>query len=220
MIITLENRFFSLRSAVCFVVETGIILGSVVASFILLHGRAGTPVVSMGDVVARAVVITVACQSCMYLLDLYNLRLFQTLGEMLLSLAIAIGVVCIGIGLLSYAIPKFGVAGKMYYLSILLASLSLLIWRLLFELYITRIAPRENILIVGTGKVARQVGEEVNKNKRLGFRLVGFISPQAKNENISFGDDRGSSRRPHADGSNHQQTRCQQGRRGDHGAAR
>jgi len=159
-----------------------------VASFILLHGRAGTPVVSMGDVIARAVVITVFCQACMYLLDLYNLRLFQTLGEMLLSLAIAIGVVCIGIGLLSYAIPKFGVAGKMYYLSILLASLSLLIWRLLFEWYITRLAQRENILIVGTGKVAQQVGEEVSRNKRLGFRLVGFISPQAKIENISFGD--------------------------------
>jgi len=191
LIITLENRFFSLRSAICFIVETGIILGSVVASFILLHGRTGTSVVSMGDVVARAVVITVACQSCMYLLDLYNLRLFQTLGEMLLSLAIAIGFVCIGIGLLSYAIPKFGVAGKMYYLSILLASLSLLIWRLLFELYITRLAPGENILIVGTGNVARQVGEEVSRNKRLGFRLVGFISPQAKNENISFGEDIG-----------------------------
>jgi sugar transferase (PEP-CTERM system associated) len=142
----------------------------------------------MGDVVARAVVITVFCQSCMYLLDLYNLRLFQTLGEMLLSLGIAIGVVCIGIGLLSYAIPKFGVAGKMYYLSILLASLSLLIWRLLFELYVTRLAPRENILIVGAGKVARQVGEEVTRNRRLGFHLVGFISPHIKNEDISFGD--------------------------------
>ncbi|MBE0669578.1 MAG: TIGR03013 family PEP-CTERM/XrtA system glycosyltransferase [Anaerolineales bacterium] len=174
--ITLENRFFSLRSAACFFVETGIIMTSVVASFIMLHGRAGTPVVSMGDVVARAMMITFVCQSCMYLLDLYNFRLFQTIGEMLFALAIAIGVVCIGIGLLSHAIPKFGVASRMYYLSILLASVSLLAWRLLFELYITRLAPRENILIVGTGPVARQIGKEVEKSERLGFRLVGFIS--------------------------------------------
>ncbi len=180
--ITVENRFFPLRSVVCFVIETGIILFSVVASFILLHGRAGTPVVSMGDVVARALVITFFCQGCMYMLDLYNFRLFQTMGEMLFSLCIAIGVVCIGIGLLSHAIPKFGVAGSMYYLSILLASVSLLIWRLLFELYITRIAPKENILIVGTGDVARQVGAEVNQNERLGFHLVGYISPLRKNE--------------------------------------
>ena len=176
MIITLENRFFSLRSAVCFIIEGGIIMVSVVASFLLLYGRAGTPVVSMGDVVARALVITIVCQACMYLLDLYNFKHSQTWGEMLFALAIAIGFVCIGIGLLSYAIPKFGVAGKMYYLSILIASLFLFFWRLAFELYITHYAPKENILIVGTGEVARKVGEEVRKRKRLGFHLVGFIN--------------------------------------------
>jgi len=187
-LITLENRFFSLRSAVCFFVETGIINLSVIASFLMLYGRAGTPVVSMGDVVARALVITFVCQSCMYLLDLYNLRLFQTFGERLLSVVIAIGVVCIGIGLLSKAIPKFGVAGKMYYLSVLIASISLLAWRVLFELYITHLAPRENILIVGTGKVAHQVGKEVRNSERLGFRLVGFINPQPGNNHNSLGN--------------------------------
>ena len=171
-----------MRSAACFVIEGGIIMFSVVASFILLHGRAGTSVVSMGDVVSRALVITFFCQSCMYLLDLYNFRLSHTWGEMVFALAIAIGFVCLGIGLLSYAIPKFGVAGKMYYLSILIASVFLLVWRLLFEIYITKFAPQENILIVGTGAVARQVGEEVIKRKRLGFHLVGFINaPPAKN---------------------------------------
>jgi len=187
LIITLENRFFSLRSAICFLVEGGIIILSVMASFILLHSPAGTPVVSMGDVVARALVIAFFCQSCMYLLDLYNFRLSQTLGELLFALAIAIGFVCIGIGLLSYAIPKFGVAQKMYYLSILIASVSLLIWRLLYEMYLIRFAPRENILIVGTGEVARQVGEEVRKRQRLGFRLVGFIGSPAVKSNPSMG---------------------------------
>ena len=154
---------------------------SVISSFLLLYGRGGTPVVSMGDVAARALVITFFCQSCMYLLDLYNFKRSQTWGEMLFALVIAIGFVCVGIGLLSIAIPKFGVAGKMYYLSILIASVGLLLWRVLFEIYITRFATRENILIVGTGEVARQVGEEVRKNKRLGFHLVGFINtPPAK----------------------------------------
>ena len=188
MIITFENRYFSLRSAACFIVEGGIIILSVVGSFLILHGRAGTAFVSMGDVAARALVIAFFCQSCLYLLDLYNFELSQTWGELLFALAIAIGLVCIGIGLLSYAIPKFGVEGRMYYLSILIASVSLLMWRIVFELYITRYASRENILIVGTGDVARQLGEEVSKRQRLGFRLVGFIgSPEAKN-NPSMGE--------------------------------
>jgi sugar transferase (PEP-CTERM system associated) len=184
MILTLQNRFFSLRSAVCFFVEGGIIMLSVVASFLLLYGRAGTPVVSMGDVVARALVVTFFCQSCMYLLDLYNFKLSQTWGELLFALTIAIGFVCVGIGLLSYAIPRFGVAAKMYYLSILIASILLVFWRVLFEIYITRIASHENILIVGTGMVAQQIGEEVKLRERLGFHLVGFIEgPPERNGN-------------------------------------
>jgi len=183
LILTLENRFFSLRSAACFLVEGGIIMFSVVSSFLLLYGRAGTPVVSMGDVAARALVITFFCQSCMYLLDLYNFKRSQTWGETLFALVIAIGFVCIGIGLLSIAIPKFGVAGKMYYLSILIASVFLLVWRLAFELYINHFAFQENILIVGTGEVARQIGEEIRRRERLGFHLVGFINiPPAKSD--------------------------------------
>ena len=185
--IILENRFFSLRSAVCFLVEGGIIIFSVVASFVIFHGRS-TAIVSMGDVVARGLVITFFCQTCMYLLDLYDLKLSQTWGEMFFALTIAVGFVCVGIGLLSYAIPKFGVAGNMYYLSILIASVLLLIWRFLFEIYITRIAPQETILIVGTGEVARLVGQEVKKRQRLGFRLVGFIGAPAQTNNDSVGE--------------------------------
>jgi sugar transferase (PEP-CTERM system associated) len=182
LIVTFENRFFSLRSAACFLIEGGIIILSVMASYILIQGRPGTPFLPMDYLLARAFVIAIICQTCMYLLDLYNFRLSQTWGEMFFALAIAIGFVCVGIGLLSYAIPKFGVGGKMYYLSVLIASVCLLTWRLMFELYITQIAPREKILIVGTGEVARTVGMEVNKRNRLGFRLVGFIAaPSAVN---------------------------------------
>jgi sugar transferase (PEP-CTERM system associated) len=195
LIITFENRFFSLRSAACFLIEGGIIILSVMASYILIQGRPGTPFLPMDYLLARAFVIAIICQTCMYLLDLYNFKLSQTWGEMFFALAIAIGFVCVGIGLLSYALPKFGVGGKMYYLSILIASVCLLTWRLLFEIYITRFAPRENILIVGTGEVARQVGEEVRRRQRLGFHLVGFINappgkhnPPAKGVGDVLGD--------------------------------
>ena len=127
MIITLENRFFSLRSAACFIIEGGIIILSVVASYILIQGQPGIPSLHMDYLLARAILIAFFCQSCMYLLDLYNFRLSQTKGETFFALAIAIGFVCIGVGLLSQAIPKFGVGGKLYYLSVLIASVCLII---------------------------------------------------------------------------------------------
>lgn len=172
--ITLENRFFPVRSAVCFFVEGGIILVSVLASFLLLHTGGTIGTIELQDAIVRGIVVAFFCQSCMYLLDMYDLKHSQTWGELFFSLIFAVGFVCIGIGLVTYVVPEFGVAGTMYYLTVLFVAIFLLFWRVAFDLYLTRLAPRENILVMGTGETARMVGEEILKRERLGFRLVGF----------------------------------------------
>ena len=173
--ITVENRFFPVRSAVCFFIEGGIILASVVASFFLLHktGDAGT--IDFQDAIVRGLVVAFFTQSCMYLLDMYDLKHSQTWGELFFSLILALGFVCIGIGLVTYVVPGFSVKGTMYYLTILFVAIFLLLWRVLFDIYLSRFAPKENILVMGTGEPARLVGEEIRKRERLGFRLVGFV---------------------------------------------
>jgi len=118
----------------------------------------------------------------MYLLDMYDLKNSQTWGELFFSLLFAVGFVCIGIGLVTYAVPEFGVEGSMYYLTILFVAIFLLFWRIAFDIYLTRLAPRENILIMGTGETARMVGEEILKRERLGFRLVGFAGDTQSND--------------------------------------
>ena len=173
--ITLENRFFPLRSAVCFFVEGGIILVSVLTSFLLLHKDGNVGSIALNDAIVRGIVVAFFCQSCMYLLDMYDLKNSQSWGELFFSLLFAVGFVCIGIGLITYAIPEFGVEGTMYYLTILFVAIFLLFWRIAFGIYLTHLAPRENILVMGTGEAARMVGEEIIKRERLGFRLVGFV---------------------------------------------
>lgn len=172
--ITLENRFFPVRSAVCFFVEGGIILVSVLASFFLLHTGGSVGTIELRDAIVRGLVVAFFCQTCMYLLDMYDLRNSQTWGELFFSLLFAVGFICIGIGLVTYAVPEFGIAGSMYYLTVLFVAFFLLFWRVAFEIYLTKMAPRENILILGTGEMARMIGEEIRRRERLGFTLVGF----------------------------------------------
>jgi len=167
-VITLENRFFPLRSAVCFFVEGGIILVSVVAS-------AATETIGFYDAIIRGVVVAFFCQSCMYLLDMYDLKNSQTWGELFFSLTLSVGFVCIGIGLVTYIVPDFGVEGRMYYRTMLLVAILLLIWRVVFDIYLTRFAPKESVLVMGSGEPARLMGEEILKQERMGFRLVGFV---------------------------------------------
>ncbi len=186
--ITLENRFFPVRSAVCFFVEGGIILISVLTSFLVLHGSVDTDILTINDALIRGVVVAFFCQSCMYLLDLYDLKLSQSIGETFFSLVFAVGFVCIGIGLISYAVPTFGVEGRMYYLTILFVAIFLFIWRMVFDYYLSRFGANENILIAGTGDVARLVAQEIKNRERLGFRLVGFVASPSSKENTNVGE--------------------------------
>jgi sugar transferase (PEP-CTERM system associated) len=181
-LITLENRFFPLRCAVCFFVEGGIINVSVIVSFLILQGGGvdGTTL-QYFDAILSGMVVAFFCQTCMYLLDMYDLNISQSWGELFFSLLFAVGVVCIGIGGLTYLIPEFGIEGKMYYLTILFVAVFLMLWRIAFDFYLARIAPKESILILGTGEMARAMGEEVRRRERFGFRLAGYVGGETDN---------------------------------------
>lgn len=185
--ITLENRFFPLRGALCFLVEGGIIFLSIFASFSILQKTSMIEILDVDDVLVRGVVVALICQSCMYMLDLYDFRHSQSRTELFFSLVFSVGFVCIGIGLISYAAPEFGVAGKMYYLTIFFVAVFLLVWRVAFDFYLSRMAPKERILVVGMGGVARMVAEEIRGRERLGFHLVGFVGPPSSDDDGSRG---------------------------------
>ena len=181
--ITLANRFFPFRTALCFCVEGGIILVSVLASFNILHSGGYVGSIGLPDVVIRGMVVAFFCQSCMYFLDMYDLKHSQTWTEIFFSLLFAVGTVCIGIGMISYVFPYFGVGGNLYYLTILFVAALLLVWRIAFDIYLSRPASKENILVVGTGEAARLVGDEIRQRQRLGFNLLGFIGPAEQRHN-------------------------------------
>jgi sugar transferase (PEP-CTERM system associated) len=161
--------------------EGGIILLSVLASFVILHSTGRIWLLTFEEAVVRGIVIAFFCQTCLYLLDLYDLRVSQTWGEIFFSLMFAIGFVCIGIGIITYAVPGFGVDARMYYLTLFLVTIFLLFWRISFYYYLDRLAPSQNILVVGAGEVAGMVGKEIRDWEKLGFKLAGFISPTSGN---------------------------------------
>lgn len=174
--IILENRFFPLRNAAIFLIDGGIILFSVIGSFVILHRIGSVRVLSLEDAITRGIAVAFFCQSCMYILDLYDLKLSQFWGELFFSVVFAVGFFCIGIGIVSYVFPVMGVEIQMYYLTIFLIIILLMAWRFAFYFYLFKVAPLHNILIIGAGSAARIVGEEIIARKRLGFRLVGFVA--------------------------------------------
>ena len=180
--ITLENRFFPIRSAVCFLIDAGIIILSVIGSFLILDRIGLVEKLGLFDLVIRGVAVAFFCQTCMYMLDLYDFKLSYTWVELFFSVVFAVGFFCLGIGVVSYAIPAMVEGGNIYYPTIFLVTVLLMIWRIAFYYYIHKYAPPHNILIIGADKVATLVAEEIDLRKRLGFKLVGVISLEGQQD--------------------------------------
>lgn len=173
--ITLENRFFPLRSAACFLVEGGIIVFSVVLSFLILREYAPSFPIEMQDAILRGLIVAMLCQGCMYLLDLYDIRVSLSSGELIFSIIYSTGVVCIGIGMFTYLVPELGLGGNMYYFTIAFTAVFLFAWRVAFDHYLKRYGAKENLLIVGAGRIVSEIESEVLTREKMGFRLVGVI---------------------------------------------
>src|SRR3990172_11267793 len=126
--ITIENRFFPLRTVACVIIEGSIIFISVLSSYIILGKLGNISGVDYGDVVLKGGLVAVFCQTCMYMLDLYDIRHARSLGELFFSLVFSIGVVCIGVGAISILFPMFGVGNEIYYMTIVFVAIFLMIW--------------------------------------------------------------------------------------------
>jgi O-antigen ligase len=68
--ITLGNRFFPLRTAICFFIEGWIIFLSILASYFLVTQKSYIAPREMLDTAVKGIIVAVICQSSMYLQDM------------------------------------------------------------------------------------------------------------------------------------------------------
>jgi len=185
-LITLENRFFPLRSVVCFLVEGGIIFFSVILSYLILKEIGGDVPIEFHDAIFRGIAIAVICQGSMYLLDLYDLEVHLTTGQLAFSIIYSAGFVCVGIGIFSYLFPGAGLPGNFYFFTIFFTIIFLFLWRYIFDLYLTRFGRKENLLIIGSESITAEIEKEILVREKLGVRLIGYIDsgPEARATNL------------------------------------
>jgi sugar transferase (PEP-CTERM system associated) len=112
----------------------------------------------------------------MYLLDLYDLEIQLPSGQLVFSILYSTGLVCVSIGLISYLFPEIGIPGQFYLLTLFFTVIHLLLWRIVFDLYLTRFGRMENLLIIGSENITTEIEKEISAREKFGFRLVGYIN--------------------------------------------
>ena len=114
------NRYYPLRNILFFLVESILILSSVIIA-IWLRFR-GNPVsfVSYEYIFLKALLIVVVCQLSLYYFDLYDFKIVTSNLELGIRLLQSLGVSCIVIAVLYYIFPTLTIGRGIFFIYLFL----------------------------------------------------------------------------------------------------
>jgi len=123
----------------------------------------------------KAALATVFCLASFYLLDLYDFVVMHDRRELVLRLLQALGLAWIALALIFYVMPQVMIGRGVSLISLPLALLLMVGWRLAIHWVLGHPEIGERILIVGSGPFAVEIARETLGRPDAGFRVVGFV---------------------------------------------
>ena len=173
------SQYVSPRSILLVLLEGLVItLALLCAAWLWFWGN--TPVfqtyVRLPDFTIQLAAFVVILQVSFYYCHLYDLSAIRHRHELWLSLGQSLGVGCLLLGLLYFAFPGLVISRGVFFISIALVAAFVTINRALLDRVWQAAAPRENTVILGTGKLGLTVCRELTSREDLDVVLKGFIS--------------------------------------------
>jgi sugar transferase (PEP-CTERM system associated) len=123
----------------------------------------------------KAGLATVFCLTSFYLFDLYDFVVMHDRRELVLRMLQALGFAWVALALLFYAVPQVMIGRGVSFISLPLALLMMVGWRLAIHWVLGHPDLGERILIVGSGPFAVEIARETLGRPDAGFRVVGFV---------------------------------------------
>jgi sugar transferase (PEP-CTERM system associated) len=129
-----------------------------------------------------AFVVAIAFQLCLHLRDVYDFRAKPSSPDFLIRLVQALFLASALLVIANHFFPLVVVR----FATLVRVSVVLSIWHILLRLYFGMRAQRTNILILGTGHLARDLAAEILKQPHLGLSVSGFLddSPELQGRSI------------------------------------
>lgn len=123
----------------------------------------------------RAEVIALVFQLFLHLRDVYDfhktLSFITFFAHLMQAVILASGTLTF----LYFAYSDAMVGRGIFAISVVLISIFLIVWHTLLRLYLGIRAPRSHMLILGTGRLARELVTEVLRHPELGYGVAGFV---------------------------------------------
>lgn len=182
----LFNRHYPVRKLIFFLGE-GALIFACALGILILFSSWKIFAVAPQEFVIRAITVTVVFQLSLYFCDLYDLRKPWGTMESAIRIMQSLGIACIILAALYTFFPSIIISATIFWGGCLGISLALLVWRTLYYLILEKNLFSKEIIIVGTGKTAEWIVQEIKNNRESDFTikaLVGTTAPSFEHANI------------------------------------
>jgi sugar transferase (PEP-CTERM system associated) len=160
-------------------IEGGVLFVAVCGT---IFGWARPPLINWTDVVfvlAHALTLSLCCVVAFYYNDLYDLRIVRSVGEFSARLVQAFGVAFILLAGLYTLFPQTRIAKGTFVSSVLLTVAVLLPLRAAIYGFMRSRPFQDRVLILGTGRLARSLIEEIEARPYMRYTVVGVADDGA-----------------------------------------
>ncbi len=166
------------RSAGLVAGESALIFTAIAAaSYVRLGSDAWILLTEPGGLL-RTLLVLAVCQITLHYSDLYDVRFVADIRELMVRLLQAVGFASILLAVIYFWSPAAMIGRGVFLFAAIFIILSVVAWRLLFAWISRQVAPRERLLLVGTGVAAVDLARELHQRRQeLGVEIVGFVDP-------------------------------------------
>ena len=169
------NRYISPRAGIIWCSDTFLIFSVTIFMSAIRFGFEGSEVASYDPYLTKTIVIAVIYMIVYSYFDLYSPEMFHLRRQMFIKLAEATLVGTIILFSIYFMFPSLKTwRGILLANSIAMPSL-LLFFRVIFIRTMSANLPSENVLIIGSGELAKKVGIEIYNKPENGMKLIGFL---------------------------------------------
>jgi len=171
---TLLFRSASVRLVGLLFFETALIVAAMYVAAII---RLNDGLAHMTQNIHKAFLVAGVTQLWLYFGDLYDFRVLGERRELFVRSVHALGATSLTLAAIYYWFPDIVVGRGVFVVAAFLVITVVVGWRVAFEWTSRRVAPRERLLLVGTGDGAVRLARELYERTDLGIKIVGFIDP-------------------------------------------
>jgi sugar transferase (PEP-CTERM system associated) len=172
------SQYISPKSIVLLLLEGGLITLALFCGVWIRFWNSGSDFsayIGLPNFTLQAAFFVVTLQICFYYCDLYTLSAIRGRHEQMIAVGQSVGAGCLLLGVLYFVFPALLLSRGVFFISVMLVPAFVTVSRIALDHIWLAAAPRENVLIIGTGSIAMVVATELAKRHDLNVQLAGFV---------------------------------------------